>query len=277
MSDLIKTAGKILTDAGIKNSRFESELILSHLLNIERWNLYVNPPEINSIIEKNFFSLIKKRAQHIPIAYLLKKTYFFNLCFEITSGVFIPRPETETIVIAAMHLFPDKNLKMNVLDVGTGCGALAITIARLFPHATVYATDISKRAVKIAKKNVFLYGLDSRVFVRRADIISGNIRERFSLIVSNPPYLTEDEIKSAPEEVRKEPFRALYGGKNGMEVILKILKKTRDIIERHGFLIFEVSPSQIEFFSDLSDYGFVRCYVFKDISGVERVVVLRKI
>ncbi|MCM8764986.1 MAG: peptide chain release factor N(5)-glutamine methyltransferase, partial [Candidatus Omnitrophica bacterium] len=227
-------------------------------------------------IEEQFLLLISKRANRIPLAYLLKETYFFGYRFRISKGVFIPRPETETIVCCAKRLLDGKDRKITILDICTGCGVLAIVLARIFPFARVVATDISKRAVRTAWKNVHLYNLKSQISVRRADIIPPDLKEKFTLVVANPPYLASDEISDSDEEVRKEPFVALYGGKKGMEIIYKILSVVPEILSKDGFLIMEISPAQVQYFYNLKDSKMSPVSVCKDISGRERVVVLRR-
>lgn len=267
----------MLSEAGIPSPLFESELILAHLLNTQRHNLYIEKFSISPRLEKEFFYLVSKRANRIPLAYLLKNTYFYGYRFYITRGVFIPRPETETIVKTAIELSKDTNQRLNILDICTGCGALAIVLAKTFPYSRVIATDISKRAVMVAKKNVTLHNLASRVSVFHSDIIPENITDKFSLIVSNPPYLTKQEILQADEEVKKEPVLSLYGGKDGMEIISRILKIIPEILSKNGHIIFEISPDQVEHFKKLEDKNFNLFSVCKDMSGTERVVILKKI
>ncbi|MGC9066258.1 MAG: N5-glutamine methyltransferase family protein, partial [Candidatus Ratteibacteria bacterium] len=166
---------------------------------------------------------------------------------------------------------------INILDVCTGCGVLAIVLAKVFPESVIFATDISQRAVNLARKNVKCHNLNDRVFIHRANIVSKKIRKKFSLIVSNPPYLTKEEIRTVSEEVKKEPLSALNGGHDGMRVIRRILKIASDLLEKDGFLILEISPWQVKFFQNLEKYGLVLVKVFKDISGAERVVVLKPV
>ncbi len=211
------------------------------------------------------------------MAYLLKKVYFYGLEFHISKGVFIPRPETESIIIYAKQLIRDKNKKIDILDICTGSGVLAICLAKEFVESRVIATDISQKAVKTACRNVLSHKLQSRVKVLRADIVPEKIRRKFSLIVSNPPYLIANEIEHADDEVKKEPVCSLYGGENGMEVISKILHLTPDILEEDGFLIMEVSPSQIKYFREMKRAGLSLISICKDICGTERFVILCRV
>ncbi|HPP07725.1 MAG TPA: peptide chain release factor N(5)-glutamine methyltransferase [bacterium] len=267
----------MLSSFGITNATFESEMILSHLLDVERYMLYINSPPITDDVEKKFFRLISQRCKHVPIAYILKTTYFWGYQFMIEPGVFIPRPETETIIVAATELIANPEAEINILDMCTGCGVLAVVLAKMFPESLIFATDISQKAVNLARKNVEFYNLQDRVSVYRANIINKKINKKFYLIVSNPPYLTREEICNVPEEVKKEPLRALNGGRDGMQVIRRILEIAPELLEKEGFLILEISPWQVKFFHNLEKYGLVLVRVFKDITGNERVVVLKPV
>lgn len=271
---LLQRARNLLSDAGIKDPLFESELILAHLLGIERYKLYVEPHFISRTTKENFFFIVSKRANHVPLAYLLKRVFFSGYRFYISKGVFIPRPETETIINCVCNLIEDRNKPINILDICTGCGVLAIVCAKLFPESSITGTDISKKALSIASRNACLHKVQSRVTFLNADIIPETLNKKFSLIVSNPPYLTMEEIECG-EEIKKEPFIALYGGRNGMEIIYRILSVAGNILTKDGFLIMEVSPSQIKYFQNLKCSGLSLVSVCKDVSGTERVVVLK--
>jgi len=273
---LLRRAEELLSDAGIPEPLLESELILAHLLNTQRYNLYIDPPGITEKIRQDFFFLVSKRANRIPLAYLLKEVYFYNHKFHISKGVFIPRPETETIISCAMEFIKERNKKIDILDICTGCGVLAIVLARIFPEATVVATDISKKAVSLARKNICFHNLQSRVSAVRADLIPEGLYTEFTLIVSNPPYLTGDEIIQAEPEIRKEPFGSLYGGKDGMDIFYRILDITPKILSKDGFLIMEISPVQVRYFRELKNPNFSLVSVCKDICGNDRVVILKK-
>ena len=209
------------------------------------------------------------------MAYLLGNTYFYEYGFKIKPGVFIPRPETETIIDVACHLFKDKTKRLRILDICTGSGVLAIVLAKIFLSSRVIATDISKKAVNTAEENISLHKLKNRVDVLRTDIFPDK-NEKFDLIVSNPPYLTDVEMKDIPDDVKKEPFRALYGGEKGIDIIKKIVDIVPYILKRGGFIIMEISPYQVSYFKDTDIHGLEFFGIFKDIYGLERVAVLKK-
>jgi release factor glutamine methyltransferase len=265
----------LFSKAGISSPVFEAELLLANLLGIQRYNLYINPTFVSKKIERRFFNLVLKRCNHFPVAYLLGNTYFYGYGFKIKPGVFIPRPETETIIDVACHLFKDKTKKLRILDICTGSGVLAIVLAKIFPSSKVIATDISRKAVNTAEENISLHKLKNRVDVLRTDIFPDR-NEKFDLIVSNPPYLTDVEMKDIPDEVKKEPFRALYGGVNGMDTIKKIIDIAPGILKKGGFIIMEISPHQVSYFRDTGIHELKFFGIFKDIYGLERVAVLKK-
>ncbi|HQL65420.1 MAG TPA: peptide chain release factor N(5)-glutamine methyltransferase [bacterium] len=272
---LIHRASDLFSKAGISSPVFEAELFLASLLGIRRHNLYINPTFVSKKIERKFFNIVLKRCNHFPVAYLLGNTYFYEYGFKIKPGVFIPRPETETIIDVACHLFKDKTKRLRILDICTGSGVLAIVLAKIFLSSRVIATDISKKAVNTAEENISLHKLKNRVDVLRTDIFPDK-NEKFDLIVSNPPYLTDVEMKDIPDDVKKEPFRALYGGEKGIDIIKKIVDIVPYILKRGGFIIMEISPYQVSYFKDTDIHGLEFFGIFKDIYGLERVAVLKK-
>ncbi len=273
---MIRRAAESLSQAGIPGPVFEAELFLAHLLNTQRHNLYVDPPFVARKTERRFFNLIIKRCTHIPASYLLKNTYFYGYSFKIRQGVFIPRPETETIIDVVCKLFEDKTQSLKILDVCTGSGNLAIVLAKIFLNSEVVATDISRKAVNTARENVSLHGLENRVGILRADIFPDNIG-KFDLIVSNPPYLTDDEMKSIPEEVRREPVKALSGGKTGLKYINKILSNAPRYLANGGFVILETGYNQSKFLRNKKFPQLKLTSIEKDFNGFERVGIFRKV
>ncbi|HON05366.1 MAG TPA: peptide chain release factor N(5)-glutamine methyltransferase [bacterium] len=272
---LIHRAAELLSNAGISNPVFEAELFLANLLDVQRHDLYLNPHFVSKKIERKFFNIVLKRCNHFPVAYLLGNAYFYEYSFKIKPGVFIPRPETETIIDVACDLFKDKTKPLKILDICTGSGILAIVLAKIFTNSKIIAVDISEKAVNIARKNISLHKLENRVNVLRTDIFPDK-NENFDFIVSNPPYLTDVEMKNIPDEVKREPFQALYGGISGMDIIKRIIDITPRILKKDGFIIMEISPHQVSYFRDTDIYGLEFFGIFKDLYGFERVVVLKK-
>ena len=270
----MKKGSGILQKAGIGEPVLESEIILSRLLGLERFRLYLEPLEIPGRTVREYFEIIRKRALRIPLAYLTGRTYFWNHEFDIRPGVFIPRPETELLIESAKEKFNRKTI-FDILDVGTGCGNIAISLAFEFPACTVTATDISRKSLKLAKKNAFKLGVENKIKFFLCDLFPAR-KQLWDLIVSNPPYITGKEMEQLQPEVRKEPKRALYGGKYGLRFYKKILKYAPLRLKNDGFLLMEISPSVKDFFlrNDFQDFRLIE--MKKDLCGLERMVLLQK-
>lgn len=269
----LKKGKEILKKAGIKDYNIEAEIILSNLLDIERYQLWTEKIHISKKNEKCFFSLIKKRTNFIPLAYLIRHIYFWKYKFSIKSGVFIPRPETELIIETAKQIFYSKT-SLKILDICTGCGILAVCLAKEFQKSVVIATDISKRAIDIAKINAGNIGVSSQVKFFQCNLFLPN-ENVYDIIVSNPPYISEIDMKNLQKEVQYEPKRALYGGKYGFDYYVKIIEYSKKFLKKNGYLIMEISPEQKEFFMDTDFAPLKTIEIKKDFCGLERVVIVR--
>jgi release factor glutamine methyltransferase len=216
-----------------------------------------------------------------PLAYLIGRREFFSLDFEVTPAVLIPRPETETLVGAALEFIaahPDSR----VLDLGTGSGAIAVSIAASAPRARIVATDLSAAALAVARRNAERHGAGARVEFRRADLFepldSGAPLGRFDLIVSNPPYIEDAALASlAPEVARFEPRCALVGGPDGLDFYRRIARAAREHLEPGGATMLEVGAGQAgRVAALLADAGMAPAAVINDLAAVARVVVARR-
>jgi release factor glutamine methyltransferase len=194
---------------------------------------------------KKIITLLKKKKDDIPLPYLLKKAYFLDLELYIERGVFIPRAETELLISFLENYLYDKEKISQIIDIGTGTGNLAISLARLFKNAEIIATDISKKALRVAKKNIKKYSLDNQIKLYQADLFYFPNYEKyfnkFDLIVSNPPYLTAKDYEQLPKAVKKyENKRALYGGEDGLLIIKRILQEGKKFLSEKGIIILEI-------------------------------------
>ncbi|MCM8817890.1 MAG: peptide chain release factor N(5)-glutamine methyltransferase [Candidatus Omnitrophica bacterium] len=269
---------RLLKNSRIENPQFETEILLSYLLNVDRYKLYTEKIEVSPRIYKTFLKLVKKRKKGISVFYLTKKISFYNCEFKIERGVFIPRPETELLVEKTIRIYQENFYprKIKILDIGTGCGNIAISLAKNINKSIVKGVDISKKSLKIATENAILNKVKKRSKFFYSDIFS-NINEKFEIIVSNPPYVNQKDYEKLDEEVKKEPKRAIYGGKDGLKIIKKIIKESPKFLKNCGFLIIEIGYDQSkklkEFLpSDLKFLGFE-----KDLSGINRIAVFKKI
>lgn len=242
-SEVIKRGSKILKDKKILTYQLDSELILSKLLNKRRENLLVNEETIVPLKTiKNFNKLIKIRSKRQPIAYILNKKEFWNYIFYVNKYTLIPRPETELMVESVLKIYKSKKFK--ILDIGTGSGCILLSILAECKKASGTGLDISKNALKVAKKNAKLLDLSLRSkFVNKS--ISDYFPGKFDLIVSNPPYIKSPEMfKLSPDVKNFEPNIALNGGNDGLDVIKKVIYKSRSILKLNGILAIEIGNKQ---------------------------------
>ena len=242
-SEVIKRGSKILKDKKILTYQLDSELILSKLLNKRRENLLVNEETIVPLKTiKNFNKLIKIRSKRQPIAYILNKKEFWNYIFYVNKYTLIPRPETELMVESVLKIYKSKRFK--ILDIGTGSGCILLSILAECKKASGTGLDISKNALKVAKKNAKLLDLSLRSkFVNKS--ISDYFPGKFDLIVSNPPYIKSPEMFKLPPDVKNfEPNIALNGGNDGLDVIKKVIYKSRSILKLNGILAIEIGNKQ---------------------------------
>lgn len=201
--------------------------------------------------------------------------------FKTENVSFHPRFETEILVEKALEAQSLKKNAPNILDIGTGCGNIAISLTKYIPSSRIVALDISDTALRVAAENAAKYGVDDRIEFIRSDLF-GNIRTRyrnfFDLIISNPPYVSLEDFSSLPAEVKDDPYIALYGGRDGLGIYRRIIKEARIYLKREGVLLVEVGYGQSRSVKDmLSRSGvFSDEEIYKDYSGIERIVSARK-
>lgn len=218
--------------------------------------------------EKRFVEVVRKLNEGYPLGYILKKEKFYGLELGVKEEVFIPRPETEFLVEYVLNLNLPENPK--ILDIGTGSGAIAIALKKSKKNFKIFASDISLNAIFQAKKNSLKHKKKVNFFC--GDLLKP-IKEKFDLIVSNPPYIPENLIKNLPECVKKEPEIALNGGKGGTKIIFKILKNSRNLLKKNGVLVLEIGEGQffkVKNFGEKIGYYFMD--VIKDYNNIERII-----
>ena len=221
-------------------SRVSNQIILSNF----------NSNQINL---KKFNKLFKRRLTNEPISKIINKKNFWKDEYYVNKFVLDPRPETETIIEESMRVYKNKKANLKILDIGTGSGAIAISLAREYINSNILAIDISEKALQVAKKNIEQKKLHNQIQIKKTTIEF--INQKFDLIVSNPPYLTKKELENVSVEINKyEPSIALDGGKDGLEFYRLFAKKTPKILKDNAYLIIEIGESQYrsckEIFSD---------------------------
>jgi len=276
--DLLKIGTEILKKNKIESPQLEVEILLSFLLGIDRYRIYTDKLKVDRSFVSKFFKLIEKRRKGFPIQYITKKVNFFDSEFKIEKGVFIPRPETELLVEKIIQIYMENFYpeKVKILDIGTGCGNIAICLAKNIKNCYIKGTDISKKALRLAEENAILNGVKGKVEFKYSNIFS-NIDEIFDIIVSNPPYVSETEYKNLSKEVKNEPKKALIAGKDGLKIIKKILNKAFYFLRKNGFLILEIGKGQKEMIENMSLNRIEILDFLSDYSGIERIAIFKKL
>lgn len=275
--EILKKTTEFFAGRGISSPRLNAELLVGHALGLKRMQLYL---QFERPLEERELELIRplvrRRGRHEPVQYITGETEFHGLSLKVDSRVLIPRPETEQLVELAIQLSPAAPSR--ILDLGTGSGAIALALARHFPSAGVVATDRDPAALSLARENAARSGLAERITFLEADWFAGVPLAQFDLIVSNPPYLTAEEFKVIPEEVRNfEPGHALVAAAEGLEDFARIIAAAPPYLPKGGALIFETGEEQREkIFALLTAAGFSSMDGKSDLAGRNRFVVAKR-
>ncbi len=275
---LLRTLSSILETAGFEEPFKEAEELLLNGANIGRTVLYRDNPFLEKPLLKNIKFLLKKRLKRVPLQYLTGYTQFFGLKIFTPPGVFIPRPETETLVEETLRLVKEEGIQRSlILDLCTGTGCIALCLAQHLPDTVVYGVDISEEAIRTALANASINRVMNVKFYR-GDLFEPVRDKRFDLIVSNPPYVKSTEIEELPPEVRLyEPLESLYAGSDGLEFYRRILQNAGDFLKQKGYLVLELGIGQSYTVSEMAKTkGFSTIRIIKDLSGIDRVIILRK-
>lgn len=250
--DLLQVTSDYLKQKDIECPRLSAEVLLAHLLALDRVELYLRFDQpLNDEEVSGYRALIRRRLNREPVQYITGSQEFWSLDLEVGPHVLIPRPESELLVETAVSLFRDGRIPRpegaRVLDLGTGSGALAVALARELPDAVVWASDISEEALSVAKHNAARHGVENRITFMAGDLWQP-AREKnliFDLVVSNPPYIRSDAFGTlSPEVGRHEPRQALDGGPDGMVYIARILREAPDCLHPGGWVLVEMDPEQ---------------------------------
>ncbi len=260
---------KCLTDAGVPDAALDAWYLLQMVCKIERSYYYVHGEEdITQDAQKEYEIAVQKRAEHIPLQYIIGEQEFMGLRFKVNSNVLIPRQDTETLVEQVLKIVKPG---MKVLDLCTGSGCVLISVLKNAPELTGMGSDISKTALLVAKENAKLHEVDAEWV--RSDLFD-NITETFDVIMANPPYIPTGEILSLMPEVRDfEPENALDGGADGLDFYRKIAGQVKDYLNPGGYVYMEIGYDQGEAVSELMrNAGFTEVEVIKDLARNDRVV-----
>lgn len=251
--------------------RLDAEVLLMHIAAISRAELLAHPQRrLNQVQRRRLKALLERRSRGEPVAYLRGMREFWSMELSVSRATLIPRPETELLVEQALERFP-KNGESTLFDIGTGCGAIALALAKERPRCHIIATDCSVAALRIARRNAIAHGL-TRVQLRAGEWFTPLAAERAHLIVSNPPYIRRDDAHLKLGDVRFEPESALIAGTDGLDAIRHVAQHARHHLHNGGWLLLEHAYDQGRAVADLMQrcgYREINCY--QDGAGLDRV------
>lgn len=270
-----------LTSRGSESPRLDAEVLLAFVRGCPRIALYTAfDVPVNDDERARFRNLVKRRGEGEPVAYLVGSKEFFSLPFGVSSAVLIPRPETEGLVIRVLDLCKSAGQQPRIIDVGTGSGAIVVTLAKRLPQAVFVATDISPAALAVARDNATRHGVADRIEFVECDLLDAAAAAGpWDVIVSNPPYVREDEFDALPRDVRlHEPRTALVSGPTGVEVIGRLAAAAAKTLVPGGWLVVEVGPSTATAAEQViaAHADLVPEPTLKDMAGLPRIVQARR-
>jgi release factor glutamine methyltransferase len=266
---------KILTDSNIDDAALEGEILLKYVLGISRAQLFTDlESDISLSQTRTLMKLAIRRIKGEPCAYIIGIREFYGLDFLVNRHVLIPRPETELLIEQAIKLCHSYNYT-KIADIGTGCGAIAVSLAVNLPSVKVYATDISSQALRVAKKNCTKHKVADRVSLLRGDLLEC-LSEPVEMIVANLPYVREGDI-TGKGPLSFEPQLALNGGERGLDKIEKLCHQAGEKLDSKGSLLLEIGQGQAEEVKTIMHHNFPSglIEVEKDLAGIKRLVSLR--
>ena len=269
---------KILKSKFIPNPLLDAEILMAKTINKDRNYILLNSSNpINNNDLNNFYKLIEQRSLGNPVAYLIKKKFFWNSEFYVTNDALIPRPDTEIIIENILSLTKQKN-KINILDIGVGSGCIILTILKERENFHGTGIDISKKCLNISRINAINLKVRSRLKLFKSNVDKFNFG-KYDLIVSNPPYIKTKKLKYLERDVAKfEPKQALDGGLDGLSEIRKVVKKSSELIKKNGKFILEIGFDQKnEVINLLKKEGFYINSTQKDLANNDRCIVSTKI
>jgi len=287
---LLEWTTEYLRKNGSDSPRLEAEVLLAHARNSPRIHLYTSFNDEPSEAERTTFrEMVRRRAEGTPVAYLVGHKEFFSIDFVVTPDCLIPRPETEHLVVAAIDWAKERIKAMGInarhlriADIGTGSGCVAVAVAKQLPKCEVSATDISPKALAIAKLNIANHGLEDRIQLWEGDLLDAipSEMENLDIILSNPPYVSEAEFKELPKDVREqEPALALVSGPTGMEVTERLLVQAATRLQEGGVVMIESSPMLIprigQHLRTLGQWALKP--IVKDLQGHARIIIAERI
>ena len=276
MNNLIKESLIKLKQKNITSPELDLRILLKHASK-KNDEIILSNLNVDNIDIVKFKSYLQKRINRQPIAKIINKKSFWKNNFYVNNYVLDPRPETELIIEEALNIYRNKNLKLKILDIGTGSGCIAVSLAKEFKNASITAIDISKEALEVAEKNLKIHSCYNQIQLKMIDY--ENINSKFDLIVSNPPYLTNKQFNNADPEVRNfEPKLALVGGDDGLKFYREYSKNIKNLMNKSAYFICEIGINQRQDCEEIfENSGLYLNKIVNDLQGIERILSFSKI
>ena len=267
-----------LERADIPDADIEAQVLLRNTLGIDRATFHASPDrELSHEDAEAFHGTLERRIEGEPLSYITGHREFYGLDFVVTPDVLVPRQETELLVEAVLEYAKDRvEGALTIADIGTGSGAVAVALGCHLPNAVVYATDVSRGALRVAEENVRKHGLAGRIHLRHGDLFKA-LDGPVDVVVSNPPYLSDDEVAELPPDVQREPTLALAAGVEGLDVLRRLIVGAWEYLNPRGLLALEIDPRRLEAAERLARRTFPdsEVGVVKDHAGLDRVLTVR--
>lgn len=284
LSDVISWGADSIEAASIENPYFDAFVLMSHLLGKDKSYLYSRlSADFPVPLFEEFSNVIKKRVRRYPLAYITGNKEFMSLNFKVNKNVLIPRPETELLVEETLKLLPLANSRQSIIvDIGTGCGNIALSLAKYNPGIRVYGTDISSEAIEVALENRTILGMEETVsFINCAlwDYFNNKKwKKQIDILVSNPPYVETNQLGFLAPELAYEPRQALNGGARGLDLYPSLVEGGEFLLKRGGYLVMEIGEGQAEAVKDIvkTKEKFEAIITKKDYNGIDRIIIARR-
>ena len=277
IKDVIRKGMIDLKVNGIQEPNLKARLLMQHILNKPRQYLLVHDTDMLTLRQEvDYFKAIKKLKQGVPLQHITNMQEFMKLNFYVSQDVLIPRPDTEILVEEVINIAKKIRAK-KILDLCTGSGAIAVSLAKYIEDSQITATDISEKALRVAKLNAKNNDVEDKITFIKSDLFKEIPKEKYDIIVSNPPYIRKEEIERLDREVKKEPHIALDGGEDGLDFYREIIHNSEEYLKFNGYLCLEIGYDQkidvIEFIENEEKYK--DTYSKKDLYGNDRIVITK--
>jgi release factor glutamine methyltransferase len=270
--EILDLSSDYLKQKGVSEPRLGAELLIAFALKIKRLDIYL---QYDRLLNESELSLIRnsisRRSKHEPIQYIIGETEFYGLTFKVDKNVLIPRHDTETLVGTAVKNIGNREL--SVLEIGTGSGCIAVSVAHLCPGVRITATDISQKALDVALGNARLNKVDNRIKFIKHDILTQSLPEKYDILISNPPYIMKETVESLDQQVKEyEPLDALTDGGDGLAFYRRIASILPDLLKSGGQIFLEIGYDQADAVTDIYKKSLENISVTRDISNNPRVL-----